>query len=589
MNTQLIQDGLVNLVANLGTDRDKQSYTSFQLPLLTDQTLDVVYRSSWLARKIVDVPALDSLRNWRAWQAEPDVVSAIEATEKRVKLRQRLLHAYTQARLFGGCAIYIGVGDSDPTKPLDVSRIAKGGLKHLNVIEKRNLSAGVIDRNADSPTYGTPVNYKLSSGAGTVTIHPSRLVILQGAVKPDIELAGTLDGWGESVLVAIYEAIQQASSTGSNIASLVFEAKVDVLNIPNLMQNLEDNGTEYEAQLLNRLRLAGLAKGINGMLVLDSQETYSQKTTSFGGLRDILTTFLQIVAGAADIPLTRLLGQSPAGMNSTGDSDIRNYYDRIRSNQELVLEPAMEILDACIVRSATGGNDQTIFYNWNSLWQPTEKERSDIGKVTADTLKTLADTGLIPEDVLSTLAVSMLTEAGVAPGLEASMESREQPDESEEALASIQPMNDAAPSPLYVSRKVVNASQIISWAQSQGLVDLEAAEDLHVTVAYSRAPVNWMAAGNDWNSESDGRLRVVAGGPRIVERFGEAVVLRFSHSGLEWRHSAFKDIGASWDHEEYAPHITLSYSEQSVPLPSVVPYNGPIVLGPEIFEALKEV
>lgn len=70
--------------------------------------------------------------------------------------------------------------------------------------------------------------------------------------------------------MATGDAVKQADSTSANIASLVFEAKVDVLNIPNLMSQLADPA--YEAQLLQRLQLAAMAKGINGMLVLDGRK-----------------------------------------------------------------------------------------------------------------------------------------------------------------------------------------------------------------------------------------------------------------------------------------------------------------------------
>ena len=61
-------------------------------------------------------------------------------------------------------------------------------------------------------------------------------------------------------------------------------------------------------------------------------ETYQQKQISFASLPDVARLFLQIASGAADIPVTRMLGQAPAGLNATGDSDTRNYYDRVRKN-----------------------------------------------------------------------------------------------------------------------------------------------------------------------------------------------------------------------------------------------------------------
>src|SRR5690606_29935166 len=93
--------------------------------------------------------------------------------------------------------------------------------------------------------------------------------------------------------------------------------KVDGIKIPDFMQQLQDPA--FEKQVMERIRLAAMAKGINGTLLLDADEDYDSKQASFGSLPDIIDRFLQQVSGAADIPATRLLGQSPAGLNSTGE------------------------------------------------------------------------------------------------------------------------------------------------------------------------------------------------------------------------------------------------------------------------------
>lgn len=416
-----IADGLQNLVANLGTARDKASHTTYTPPTMTDVEALNAYRVAWLPRKIIDIPALDAARNWRGWNAKADEVSALEAEEKRLGLQAKLLEVHIKARLLGGAAIYIGTGQPDPASPLDPGSIGKAGLRHLNVLTRRVLRAGEIDRDPESPSYGRPAEYKLSSGtSGEVTIHPSRLVILHGASLPDDDLAATAGGWGDSVLTAVMAAVKNADSTSANIASLVFEAKVDVLKIPGLMNLL--SSAEGEQQVLHRLQLAAMAKGINGQYVMDAEEEYEQKSANFASLRDILMAFYQIVSGAADIPVTRLLGQAPGGLNASGESDIRNYYDRIRALQELTLTPAMAVLDECLIRSALGKRPPEVFYNWRSLWQTTDKERADIGKTTADTIKVIDETGLFPDEVMSKVAQNMLTESGVAPGLESAME-----------------------------------------------------------------------------------------------------------------------------------------------------------------------
>lgn len=414
------KDGLVNLVANLGTPRDKAAASFYGLPLLSEADSTNAYRGTWLARKVIDIPAMDSCRKWRGWSADQEQISAIEAEEKRLELQQKLLDALIRARLAGGAALYIGTGHSDPMKPLSPESVGKGGVRHINVISKRVLQAGELDRDPESPGYGRPAFYNLSSGtAGQLKVHPSRLVILHGAPKPDPEL-DTGDGWGDSVLLAISKAIKDADATVGNIASLVFEAKVDVIKIPQFMAMLSDPA--YEEQMLKRLQLAMMAKGINGALMLDAEEEYEQKQVQFGGMNDLVMTFMQLVAGASDIPMTRLLGQSPGGLNASGESDLRNYYDRVSSGQELVLTPALQVLDECLIRSALGSRPPEVFYNWRSLWQTTDTERAAIGKTTAETIKTISETRLLPDEVMSTVAVNMLTEAGVAPGLEAEMQ-----------------------------------------------------------------------------------------------------------------------------------------------------------------------
>jgi len=587
-------DKLVNLVANLGTERDKASGSAYAPVLLTDEQLINAYRGAWLPRKIVDIPAMDACRKWRAWQADAEQIGLIEAEEKRLCVKARILEALTKARLFGGAAVFIGTGETDPSRPLAVERIGAGGIRYLTVMTRRQLSATELEQDPQSPRYGRPRAYRMHGSA--VEIHPSRLVEFVGAPFPDHEQAcGAGFGWGDSVLTAIMEAVKHADATVANVASLVFEAKVDVIRVPYLMQNLQDKA--YEKLLLERFRLASIAKGINGTLLLDKDEEYESKTANFSTLPDILDRFLQVVAGAADIPVTRLLGQAPAGMSATGESDTRNYYDRIQSLQELEIAPAMAMLDECLIRSALGGRPEPIHYVWHSLWQSTATERATIGKTTADTIKTLKDSKLFPDDALSEAAVTLLVENSVVPGLDAAIEKYgsalsevEQGDPTDQGSTSGATTNigDAAPRPLYVQRKVLNGDEILAWAKAQGFEKTVQADELHVTIAYSRQALDWMKVGNDWGGKQDGTLTVAPGGARLVEPLGDegAVVLLFNSSELSWRHVQIIEAGASWDFEEYQPHITITYEPRSIDLSRVDPYRGRIELGPEIFEDL---
>ncbi|MBB3381788.1 MULTISPECIES: phage portal protein [unclassified Rhizobium] len=433
----MVRDGLVSLASHMGTDRDKAASVFYTQPILTDEQIIAAYRGSWLPRKIVDIPALDSCRKWRNWQAASDQIGLLDAEERRLNLRGKVLEAATKARLFGGAALFIGSEDADPALPLEAERVGKGGLKHLTVLARRQLAAGDIDSDPTSEWYGKPKFYTLTGANGVqVTIHPSRLVIFKGAMTPHEEFVGMGNqAWGESVLTATFDAIKNADSTAANIASLVFEAKIDIIKVPQFSANIGNQA--YEDAVLRRYALANTIKGVNGTLILDAEEEYDSKSAPLSGLTDILMAFLQIVAGAADIPVTRLLGQSPAGMNATGTADMKNYHDRIQAIQELDYTPAMSRLDECLIRSATGSRDPAIYSTWAPLEQMSEKERADIFKTKAEAARALFGSTqgeeIIPREALTKALLNTFVEDGSLPGLETAAKTSSQSDEVEQS------------------------------------------------------------------------------------------------------------------------------------------------------------
>ncbi len=415
-------DTLTNFVAGLGTGRDKSATSFYQLPVYTDADLTNMYRASWLARKIVQIPAFDATRRWRAWQTDYDTIELIETEERRLGVQRKILDAKIKARLYGGAALYISAPGSTASE-LNPATVGKQGLRFLQMLQRTELKSGDIDTNPDSAYYGKPAWYELHPQGmyNPIRIHPSRLIILLGEQLPDSLLTATSLLWGDSVLMSTLEAIRQVDSVAANIASLVFEAKLDVIKVPDMMVHLTD--PVYEQKLLQRFSLAATAKGINGTLLLDKEEEYEVKSPSFMTLPEILVRFMELAAGAADIPSTRLFGQSPAGLNATGESDLRNYYDRVQALQELELTPAMEVLDECIIRSATGARDESIYFTWSPLWQKTDKERAEIGKLDAEIIVALNNTGLFPQEALGAAAVNLLTEDGVLPGFDDEVDS----------------------------------------------------------------------------------------------------------------------------------------------------------------------
>ncbi|MCG7574860.1 DUF1073 domain-containing protein [Phaeobacter sp. CNT1-3] len=577
----MTRDGLQNVVSGMGTGKDKAAHTAHVFIPLTDGEALAAYRSSRLAAKIVDLPAEDAGREWREWQAEAAQISLIEAEETRLGIVGKLIEVLKLARLRRGGAILIGTGDTDTAAPLDPAKIKKGGLRYLTVIPRDLLIAGETQTDPEDPYFNQPKHYTLHSHGQSLVLHPSRLVIFTGRQIPGGPLVGA-DFWGDGVLQSVLDAVTRDEGGAANAESLTFEAKVDVFKVKDLTEKLRNGGAEFEKLLLQRFQLAQMGKGINGGLMLDSEEAYEQKRASFSGLPDLMDKFAIRVSAAAEIPMTLLYGEAPSGLNANGESSIRIYYDRVKTAQTLTVGPALAILDECIIRSALGDRPAKIHYNWRPLWQPTAKEIAENADRLMSAAEKLDRMGAVSPEAIGKAAVNALTEAGAFPGLESYVaEAGPAPDERDEVEA--MGAADALPKTLYVHRPVLNADEIIAWAKEQGFKTTLAADDLHVTIAYSKTPLDWFKAGQAWSDE----IEVTKGGPRAMEAFGDAKVLLFSSHHLHWRHHEIIEAGASWDHPEYQPHITISYAEDAPDLSEVEPFKGRILLGPEVFEEIK--
>lgn len=408
-------DSLTNLVAGLGTSRDKATAAEYTLGLQSPAELLTAYKASALARRVVNLKAEDSCREWREWQGDKDQISAIEAEEKRHGLQRKVLRARKLARLFGGAALLIGTGDSDLMQPLDVAKIGMGGLKYISLLTVEDVTASGLQRDPTKDGFNEPEYWTLR---GSIECHPSRLAIFHGQ-EPMYEFSLDANyGFGDSVLRGGLNQVQDIDAVAANILSLVYEAKVDVFKIPDLMANLARRGPEYASEIIRRTTLAATAKGINGALIMDALEEYEQKSANFSNLDKIAAMFMQIAAAAHGYPMTLLFGMSAGGLNATGENDTRGYYDAIKVEQALAMEPAMSVLDECLIRSAIGDRPAEVHYNWRPLWQPTAKERAENADKIASAAQKLRDMEIIPDEALGKAVVNALTETGAFPGLE---------------------------------------------------------------------------------------------------------------------------------------------------------------------------
>lgn len=580
-------DGFTNLMSNLGQANAKTGANQYARRIVTKQQADDAYSSSTWFGKIIDIRADDAVREGRSWKGDKEQIEAIEAAENDLNYWSKVNQAIKWADLYGG-AVIIPDLPGNSASPLNPERITKGGVKFLSVLSRHSIQAEGIDRNPLSPNFGGAERYKVQTSAGTsLVFHPSRVILFNGRNVGDT--ADRTDIWGQSLWEHLADSILASDSGGAVIAALLQEAKVDVVRINEFMESIGND--QVEAAHMKRWQMVAMLKSVSNLMLLDGSDEWDQKTVNWSGIPEAVQTLLTIMAGAADIPLTRLTGQQSKGLSNDGAGDLRNYYDSVKAKQKLQFTPRLKPLDDILIRTALGDRPKDIWYTWNPLWQPSDKERAETQKIRAETFKIELDTAALAEKPLTKAYVNAAIESGLYPGYEQAISDSdsddglpseaEQAEEAERQAAMAQPVavGDAAPRTLYVRRDVINKAEITRWAKAQGFTDI--VPDLHVTITYSRTPVDWFKMGSTWDEE----LRLPAGGARQMETFGEAKVLLIQSNVLTWRHEEMVRNGASFDFPEYQPHITISYGAMP---DNVEPYQGVIKLGPEIFEEVRE-
>ncbi len=435
-------DNFKNFLAGFGVvGRDKAESQIWWLNPLDIQQLEAAYRGDWIARKIIDIPAFDSTRAWRIWNADKAAVTELEKLEQDLFIQRKLMLGIIRARLYGGAALIIGVDDGRGfNQELNLDAVKKGSLKFVHVVSRWMLTAGAINRDITSPWFGEPTYYSRAGSftpppIGGVTeperftefgppqsqiyIHPSRVVRLIGADYPDLDRAG--DAWSDSVLQYVQSAVKGAALVHSSLGQLIAEAKIDVIKVPGLTEGMST--LEGAMKFQQRFANANAAKSVVNSLLLDATEEWDRKEIRFNQMDRIMQMFLLLCCGAADIPATRFLGREPAGQNATGESDTRNYYDRLHSDQKMRLTPALKRLDEVIIRSALGDKPDDIDYEWRSLWQMDDAQKADMNFKVAQAHAIDVNSGLISPMVLKQAREQYLIQDGfMYPGIEGAIE-----------------------------------------------------------------------------------------------------------------------------------------------------------------------
>lgn len=397
------QDGWQNLITKLGTPEDKRVAASIVVEKLRYRDLVNLYRGDDSAARIVDTLPEEMCREgFSVVLQDKDVGEATSARLDELDALAKLQQALQWKRAYGGAGIILGANDGqDPSLPLRIERVRS--LDWLNVLDANELIPETYYENAQEARYGEPKTYRVQPTFGTGQhgrVHESRVIRFNGVVASRLHLQDN-NGWGDSVMVRVLAVIRDFQAAWDGASHLLADFSQAVFEIEGLREAF---ATKSEELITNRLRYMNQARSILRAIIIEKGESFERKTTPLSGLDTLLDKFCLRLAAAASLPVTMLMGQAPAGLNATGASDTRWFYDRVKAEQTKTLRPAINQLLKVLFAAKNGPTRGQEPENWsvkfNPLWQLDDLQSADLRVKQSQADRNYIEAGVLqPEEV----------------------------------------------------------------------------------------------------------------------------------------------------------------------------------------------
>lgn len=400
-------DAFTNVLARLGAGTPNLlEGTEYSLQRLSRDfnQLNALYRESWIIRRIIDVIPSDMLKNWITITSgiDPDVEKKLSISLRRTQLIDKLKRGMQWGRLYGGAlgVMLVKHQGYNLSQPLRLDWIMPGDFAGLLIFDRWNgvNPSNELIEDISDPDYGYPKYYTVTdpAGGGSVKIHHSRVIRFTGNTLPFWEEIAEMQ-WGASVVESVFDELKKRDNVSWNIAQLTFMANIRVLKMQDLGQLLAATDSESQAELLRTLEAQNMLLNNMGMQVMDAADGLETHQYTFGGLADCYQQFIMDISGAAEIPVTKLFGRSPSGLNATGESDLQNYYDMIAEKQEAVLRPILNKVLPPFIISTIGSLPKDFDFDFDPVAEPSDKERADLAKCGTDNVVAAYNAGLISQ------------------------------------------------------------------------------------------------------------------------------------------------------------------------------------------------
>ncbi len=394
-------DDYANVLTGLGGAYDKSTYGLFvERPQLGFDQLSSVYEQDAVSARIIDRLVDDATREGFEIKGTDEAFdfASVQSQLEDLDALNAIADAWRWSRLYGGALLLLNVNDGQPMdQPLNLDSASK--LSSLQVIESPFATPSGFNPGLGARAFRRPETYEITVPFGSNKVrrvHRSRVIRFDGMRVPPTRMISN-NGWGPSVLERVFTETSQLGEVMGYTRSVMHDLSILVFKMEGLRDQL--CGTAQE-QAEVRAVIEALRMSIDNLhaAAVDTNDDIHEMNRNTSGWRDLVLLFIDALVRATNYPRTVLLGEQPAGLNASADSEIRSYFDWVASQQRMKLTPAItRILDIILaIRSKTETVPGEYTIDYNPLWQPTEKEQAETRFVTAQ-----ADQIYILNDVMS--------------------------------------------------------------------------------------------------------------------------------------------------------------------------------------------
>lgn len=419
-NPIAVTDAYSNVLFGLGYgSQSPLEAAEYPATRLTDNyaLLNSLARDQGIARSVISIIPDDMTREWftLSGPASPEQLDALERSQRITGLRESVNEGLRWGRLYGGAAglIWIRGQEAALDQPLDPESILPGSFEGLPVFDRwcgiAPESGLVLERGRMVPEYYA---VQLPEGGVLTRVHYSRIVRFIGEELPFQERQAA-QYWGLSEIEPVYGDIVLYDSIMHNMGGLTFQANVNTMEVQNLDQLFSLASGEAQRRFWNTMQAQAKVRSNFGVQLVNKGDQMHNTQYSFTGFDHVTAAAQMNLSAKTHIPLTKLFGRSPAGLNATGDSDLQNYYDYIDTLRESRLRPVLEQLLPVLCMSAWGSLPQGLEITFPPLWTPTASEVAEIGEKKSRAILDTFQAGLMQADTAQKELKNLADETGL--------------------------------------------------------------------------------------------------------------------------------------------------------------------------------